>query len=93
MTMDLMFADRPVFLSAHIGPRWTAGTYTDDGVRDGHHGIRLANDRWLSTQPNGTYEERDSPDGPYEWYDLDPSCNVVRVTPHEITYAIAVCEP
>jgi len=91
VTIQLDVADSPTLLN--LAPmRWAHGVYTDEGVRDGHHGIRLDNGMWRSVQPNGSYQERPSPDGPYEWFDLDPTVNVVRVTPATVTYAIAVRE-
>jgi hypothetical protein len=90
MTIDLMFASSPTFLEERPSA-WRRGVYTDEGLGD-RHGIKLENGKWLSVQPNGTFEERDSPKGPYEWFALDPSLNVVKVTPRLVTFAIPVRE-
>lgn len=91
MTLNVEFADCPTLLS--LSPlRWLAGCYTNEGVPDGHHGLRLDSGKWASWQPNGDLEERDSPGGPYEWVTLDEGMNVLRVTPHILSYAIAVRE-
>jgi len=90
MTIDLVLADRPIFLGEPV--RWISGIYTDEGLGE-HHGVKLDSGRWLSVQPNGTYEERDAPQGPYEWFTIDETCNVLRVTPRYVTFALAVREP
>jgi hypothetical protein len=93
MTVDLMFSSRPTFLPEDWPPpTWRRAVYTDEGLGE-RHGLQLESGRWLSVQPNGMYEDRESPGGPYEWFTLDEALNVVRVTPHLITYAIAVREP
>jgi hypothetical protein len=93
MTVDLMFKGNPTFLPEEWpAPVWRRGVYTDEGLGE-RHGVRLEDGTWLSVQPGGTYEARDAPQGPYEWFELDPTCNVLRVTPHVVTYAIAVREP
>lgn len=50
--------------------------------------VRKPNGKWLSVQPNGSYEERDAV-GPWETFTLDASTNVLRVTVNSIPYVVA----
>jgi hypothetical protein len=86
--VNLLVSDRPTFLGEPTA--WVKGTLVDLG--NGKSGLRLANNRWRSVLPQGTYEERDAAQGPYEWFTLDADVNVVRVTPRYVTFAIPVRE-
>ena len=76
--IDLLLADTPTFLGL-MPASWIEGHYTK--LEDGHFGVQLASGKWLSVQPQGGYEERDAAQGPYEWFLLDTTVNVLRVTP------------
>jgi hypothetical protein len=90
MTIEISVWDAPLFFPDRER-KWIRGTYTDNGG-NGPHGIKLDTGRWLSVQPNGTYEERDNVAGPYEVFDLDTTANLVRVHPKDVTYVIAVSQ-
>jgi hypothetical protein len=90
MELALVVSTVPLFLDRPC--EWVAVTYTEEGLSDGQHGLRLESGKWFSVQPDGTVEERDAPTGSYEVFTLDPVHNVVRVTPRTVSFAFPVYE-
>jgi len=66
------------------GTTWPLGNNT--------FGVKLENGKFLSVQPDATYQERDAVSGSYEIFTFDPTINVLIVQPREAIYKIAYKE-
>lgn len=80
--MQIQYANAPVFCGA---TDYLPGEFTTDA--SGAFGVKKPNGKWLSVQPNSTYEERDKI-GPWETFSMDSSINVLLVNP-DVPYKIA----
>ncbi len=65
-------------------------------LSNGQFGIRIDDGstppKFLSVQPDATYEDRPAAGGPYEMFTLDPTVNVLIVQPRTAVYKIAYKE-
>ena len=79
----MQYASQPAFFPGAI--TWLDGTLTPTplGV-----GVKKPNGKFLSVQPDGSYDERDAVLGVYEQFTVDEKVNVLHVNPG-IPYAIA----
>ncbi len=64
---------------------------------DGNWAIQLPDDKgqpgkFLSVQPDGSYQTRDEIGGTYEIFKLNNDLNTVQVKPRILTYKIAIRE-
>lgn len=79
--MTLQYANAPVFLGAtNFQPGSTVPV-------TGGVAIQKPNGKYLSVQPDGSYQERDAV-GPWETFTVDGAVNVLHVNPG-VPYSIA----
>jgi hypothetical protein len=82
--MKIYYADKPALCGTVDewleGETWPVGNNT--------FGIKLDDGKFLSVQPDASYQERDAVGGSYEMFTLDPSINVLIVQPRTATYKI-----
>lgn len=82
--MKIQYANAPCFaVTAASG--YLPGTIASDGTQQG---IQRPNGSWLSVQPDGSYQERDTI-GPWETVVVDPSVNVLRFPQCVVPFAVA----
>jgi hypothetical protein len=73
--MDIVYQNAPAFaLPAATG--WLPGTL--NALPGGGYSITQKNGKFLSVQPNGSYQDRDSVGG-WETFTIDPGVNVLHV--------------
>lgn len=82
--MKIQYADVPALLGSPSD--FLPGETVDVG--NGQVGIVKPNGKYLSVQPDATYEERDSVGGSYERFTLDQTNNVLKVQPRVAMYKI-----
>jgi len=88
VSLAIEYADRPALFGEPV--EWFEGQLVGDS--DGPLYIQKPNGMFLSVQPDGGYEERDTAAGTYEQCWLDPSMNVVRYKPRALVYPVAIRE-
>lgn len=85
--MKIKYAPAPLLTGHDTADRafWHDGDLTSGGVQK-------PNGKWLSVQPDGTYEERDAIGGKYEQIGPASDLNVLVVTPRTASYRIPYVE-
>lgn len=79
--MKIQYANAPVFLN-------DTGFLPGETVpADGGVAVQKPNGKYLSVQPDGSYQERDAV-GPWETFTVDALVNVLHVNPG-VPYSIA----
>lgn len=85
--MKIQYAPAPLLTGHDTADRafWLAGELTGGGVRK-------PNGKYLSVQPDGSYQEREAVGGTYEQIALGSDLNVLVVTPRTASYRIPYVE-
>lgn len=85
--MKIKYAPAPLLTGHDTADRafWLDGELASGGVQK-------PNGKWLSVQPDGSYQERDVIGGSYEQIAVDPDINALIVTPRYLTYKVPCVE-
>jgi len=75
VTVTIEYANAPAFYFP-LASGYLPGESVDVG--SGNVAIKKPNGKWLSVQPNGSYEDRDAV-GPWETFTPDTKSNTLRV--------------
>lgn len=83
--MNIQYANAPCFA---VTP--ASGYLPGEIARDtnGKQGVKKPNGKWLSPQPDGSYQDRDVV-GPWETVVVDASVNVLRFPEAVVPFAVA----
>ncbi len=87
--MKILYANRPALCG--VVDDWLEGQLIIQPAPEValYYGLQKPNGKYLSVQPDSSYQERDAPNGPYEWFTIDPTVNVLIVQPKTAVYKIA----
>ncbi len=83
--MLILYSPKPCLCGDVDQAHWLPGEVVPSGVK-------TPNGKYLSVQPDVTYQERDALGGPYEQISVAPDLNVLIVKPRVATFKIPFVE-